>query len=67
MAEFCLQCWNKINGTTYKSFHFVLSKDNDLCEECGQYKPVIVMAKKSFYLSKLKRKHPGDHSEVLEH
>ena len=31
MSEFCLEHWSKINET------------QDLCEECGQYKRVIVV------------------------
>lgn len=42
MAEFCLDCWNKINETHEAKWRYVLSWDKDLCEECGQYKRVIV-------------------------
>ena len=43
MAEFCLECWNKINETQDSKWRYVLSKDYELCEECGQYKCVIVL------------------------
>ena len=43
MAEFCLDCWNKINETHDSKWRYVLSWDKDLCEECGQYKRVIVV------------------------
>lgn len=42
MAEFCLDCWNKINGTQDSKWRFVLSWGKEICEECGQYKKVIV-------------------------
>lgn len=43
MAEFCLECWNKINETHDSKYRYVLSWEKDLCEECGQYKHVIVV------------------------
>lgn len=42
MAEFCLDCWNKINETQETKRRYVLSRDWDLCEHCGQYKRLIV-------------------------
>lgn len=42
MAEFCLDCWNKLNDTNDSKRRYILSREEDLCEECGQYKPVIV-------------------------
>ncbi len=48
MAEFCLECWNKINGNRDKKTKYVLSKDLDLCEGCGEWKHVIV-AERSFF------------------
>lgn len=41
MAEFCLDCWNRLNGT-----HFTekdVKTDMDLCEGCGGWKPVVVV------------------------
>ena len=43
MAEFCLECWNQLNGTNDTKWRYVLSWEKDLCEGCGQYKRVIVM------------------------
>lgn len=40
MAEFCLDCWNKLNGTSYTKRQ--VRTDMDLCEGCGEWKPVIV-------------------------
>ena len=40
MAEFCLDCWNEMNGTHYTPEQVVL--EEDLCEGCGEWKPVVV-------------------------
>ena len=53
MAEFCLECWNKINETNDSESKYVISKDLDLCEECGEWKNVIVAERKNYYLGKL--------------
>ena len=42
MAEFCINCWNQINKTNNAKWRYALSWEKDLCEECGQYKRVIV-------------------------
>lgn len=42
MSEFCLDCWNKLNETHDSKYRYVLSWDKDLCEECMEYKRVIV-------------------------
>ena len=42
MAEFCLDCWNKINNSHDSHLRYALSWHKDLCEECGQWKRVIV-------------------------
>lgn len=39
MAEFCLDCWNRLNGTHYTPEE--VSLEMDLCEGCGQWKPVV--------------------------
>ena len=46
MAEFCLDCWNEINDSDYKEKDYVLSKELCLCEECGEYKHVIIAERK---------------------
>lgn len=43
MAEFCLNCWNKMNETTDSPWRYALSWEKDLCEGCGEYKRVIVV------------------------
>ena len=42
MAEFCWECFNKINAGSYPRWRYVLSLDLDLCEECGEWKRVVV-------------------------
>ena len=41
MAEFCLDCYNKLNHTNYKRWQVILA--DDLCEGCGQYTKTIVV------------------------
>ncbi|MBR1969947.1 MAG: hypothetical protein IKA17_06290, partial [Clostridia bacterium] len=49
MAEFCLDCLNKINGTNHGESYFVLSRDLELCEECGQWKRVVITRRQYYY------------------
>lgn len=42
MAEFCLDCWNKLHGTNAPQCCYVLSKSPELCEGCGKQKRVII-------------------------
>jgi len=47
MAEFCLDCFNEMNvrrydGRPYSEDEVTLSWDLDLCEGCGEWKPVVV-------------------------
>ena len=42
MAEFCEECWNKINGIEDGEIAYRLSREPELCEECGEYKRVII-------------------------
>lgn len=43
MAEFCLDCFNKLHGTNYTKWDVVLSWGNDFCEECCQFKRTVVV------------------------
>ena len=47
MAEFCLECWNKLNHSDYTERDYVLSEDLDLCEGCASFKPVV-LCRRSF-------------------
>lgn len=43
MAEFCLECWNRINEENLAKYEVVLSRKPELCEGCGEYKKVVVV------------------------
>ena len=51
MAEFCLECWNKIMETDDPPKKYLISRELDLCEECGQWKPVIIRIKWRYILT----------------
>ena len=53
MAEFCLKCWNKIYKTNDNESKFVLSKELDFCEGCGEWKHVIVRERKDAMQKKI--------------
>ena len=36
MAEFCLACLNRLSGTSYTEADFLLSREPELCENCGK-------------------------------
>ena len=48
MAEICLECLNKIMGTDDPPKKFVISRELDLCEECGERKRVVICIKKRY-------------------
>lgn len=54
MAEFCLDCRNKINGTKDRERKYILSKNLDLFEGCGEWKSVIIMKRRACYMHKLR-------------
>lgn len=54
MAEFCLDCWNELYHKNDKANKYILSKNLDFCEGCGQWKHVVVMEKKYYYKRKFK-------------
>lgn len=41
MAEFCKSCFKKLNPNL-KDKKLILSKDTNMCEGCGDWKPVVV-------------------------
>lgn len=45
MAEFCIDCWNKLNNTNHTVKDYYISKHLELCEGCAEYKRVIIMPK----------------------
>lgn len=50
MAEFCIDCWNKLYETNEPAKKFILSKRLDLCEECGEMKQIIIAVRKRYLL-----------------
>jgi len=54
MAEFCLECINKINNKNYSERKYILSDYPDLCENCGCYKRVVIIERKAYYLHKFR-------------
>ncbi len=54
MAEICLECWNKVNQSKDKPIKYILSKELELCEECGEYKQTIVMYRWAYYRRKFR-------------
>ena len=54
MAEYCLDCWNTINGTRDKKRKYIMSKGLDLCEGCGEYKRVVIVKRKYYYYRRFK-------------
>ena len=55
MAEFCFDCWKKLFDENAQKEKYIISKYDDLCEGCGEYKPVVIIEKKYYYLRILKR------------
>ena len=41
MAEFCLDCWNRMNHAHWTERDYVLSNGRDLCEGCGKFCRVV--------------------------
>jgi len=55
MAEFCLECFKKIDGDKSLTEDDVILSD-DLCEGCGEWKPCVIRVKTNaerFSLSRL--------------
>ena len=53
MAEFCPSCWNRINKTTGTEKRYILSRGLERCEECGEYRHVIVRERRFWRLATL--------------
>ena len=45
MAEFCLDCWSSMMEIKPDAKKYVLTRQLEFCEGCGQYKHVIVRFK----------------------
>ena len=44
----------KINETKDNERKYIISKDLDLCEGCGELKPVIIVERKAYYIYKFR-------------
>ncbi len=51
MAEFCLDCWNKLTGTQYRPQYCILSEEPELCVGCGEWKPVLIRFRRRYLLA----------------
>ena len=56
MAEFCLNCWNKMNEMSLTNKDVKISKDLYLCEGCGKMQNVIMFYEKYGTIKNLIRK-----------
>ena len=54
MAEFCFECFKKINELDEQEGKYKISRDKYLCEECGKLKRVVIAEKKGYYLYKFR-------------
>ena len=52
MSEYCLDCWNRINGTNDEESKYIISKDIYLCEGCAEFKNVVIEERKHYYKRK---------------
>ena len=56
MAELCVKCFQQECEELDEPFTkrgYIISKDADLCETCGEWKPVVVRRKKLYFLYQL--------------
>ena len=53
MAEFCLECWNRINEISLTEKNVVLSHEYEICEGCGKYKPVVLKLSSNYYFRRI--------------
>ena len=42
MAEFCRECFKTKIEPGALDKHIIVSEDEDLCEGCGEFKPVVI-------------------------
>ena len=50
MSELCVDCLNKLMGTKDSAREYIVSRELDLCEECGEWKPAVIAMKKRYIL-----------------
>lgn len=56
MAEHCIDCWKKLHQSEPQKSpkHLILSKEPELCEGCGKYRPVVLMERRCYYRQKFR-------------
>ena len=42
MAEFCKECFKELLCNDYEDDQLITSKDEDICEGCGEFKQVVI-------------------------
>ena len=42
MAEFCKECFEKIEERKYNDDELIISKNDDFCERCCRIKPIVI-------------------------
>lgn len=53
-AEICYSCWNRIKGKYDPPKKYKMSRDIELCEECGRWTQVIISERKSYDFHKFR-------------
>lgn len=48
MAEFCPECARKVFGVDKRDEDFILSEDLCFCEECCEWKKVVIGERKNY-------------------
>lgn len=49
MSEICFECLNETLGGRLEKKKFIISKDLDLCENCGEYKQVVIAQRNKYH------------------
>ena len=51
VAEFCLKCFNELNGTEYTASEVWL--EEDFCEGCADWRPCVIGLRQKLWLWRL--------------
>ena len=54
VAELCPKCLNELDGTHYPNWWYILSDDLDFCEECCQWKRVVIVERRAYFRRKIR-------------
>lgn len=55
MAEFCLECFNRLNHMELTEREVTLTEYDDLCEGCGRFLPVVEALEPEGFFARRKR------------